>query len=176
MSGVLAVTMAELPGLAGTRLGTSTSHRIDQPRIELFAEATEDHQWLHTDPVRAAAGPLGGTIAHGYLTLSLGSALLWEVLDVTDADQVINYGLGKVRFPSPVPSGAMIEMTVDLVSVVGVTAGLALQMVWTFRVRGADKPACVAEAIFRYLTEPAVSAAVPVAAGRTDLLSTGPPG
>ncbi|MEP6980305.1 MAG: MaoC/PaaZ C-terminal domain-containing protein, partial [Nakamurella sp.] len=67
--------MAQLPGLAGTRLGTSALHAIDQPRIELFAEATEDHQWLHTDPERAAAGPFGGTIAHGYLTLSLGSAL-----------------------------------------------------------------------------------------------------
>jgi len=143
--------MAELPTLAGTRLGTSTPRGITQSRIDQFAEATGDHQWIHVDPTRAAAGPFGGTIAHGYLTLSLGSALLWEVLQVTDADQVINYGLGKVRFPAPVPSGALIDMTVDLISVVEVTAGLALNMTWSFQMPGSAKPACVAEATFRYL-------------------------
>lgn len=148
------VTMAELPALAGTRLGTSSRHEISQSRIDLFADATDDHQWIHVDPRRAAAGPFGGTIAHGYLTLSLGSALLWEVLDVTDADQVINYGLGRVRFPSPVPSGASVDMTVDLISVVPVTGGLALDMLWTFHTRGSAKPACVAESTFRYLDAP----------------------
>lgn len=148
------VVMAELPALAGSRLGTSSGWEIGQQRIDDFATATGDRQWIHVDPTRAAAGPFGGTIAHGYLTLSLGTALLWEVLEVTDADQVINYGLDKVRFPSPVASGALIEMTVDLVSVVDVPGGLALQMLWTFQVPGAAKPACVAQATFRYLQGP----------------------
>ncbi len=146
----LVVTMAELPALAGTRLGVSPPHEITQQRIGMFAEATEDHQWLHVDPERAAAGPFGGTIAHGYLTLSLGTALLWEVLHVSDVGQVINYGLGKVRFPAPVRSGDFLEMMVDLDSVGEVSGGLALTMTWTFRVPGAAKPACVAEANFRY--------------------------
>ena len=146
------VTMSELGALAGTRLGTSTPREVTQSRIDQFAEATGDHQWIHVDPKRAAAGPFGSTIAHGYLTLSLGTALLWEVLQVSDAGQVINYGLGKVRFPSPVLSGALIVMTVDLISVAEVTAGVALDMLWTFEVLGSAKPACVAEASFRYLS------------------------
>ncbi len=173
---VRSVTMAQLVGLAGTRLGTSMLHEIDQSRIDLFAEATEDHQWLHTDPARAAAGPFGATIAHGYLTLSLGSALLWEILDVTDADQVINYGLGKVRFPAPVSCGSMIGLTVDLVSVVEVAGGYALHMVWTFAEPRADKPACVAEAIFRYLAEATPTAVAPVQAPGEVLVFAGRPG
>lgn len=144
------VTMAELPALAGSRLGTSARHEVSQQRIETFADATEDHQWIHLDPPRAATGPFAGTIAHGYLTLSLGTALLWEVLEVTDSVQVINYGLDRVRFPAPLPSGAAVEMVVDLVSVEQFNGGVALHMVWTFQVPGSTRPVCVAEAIFRY--------------------------
>ncbi|HOZ58489.1 MAG TPA: MaoC family dehydratase [Nakamurella multipartita] len=144
------VTMAELATLAGSRLGTSAPHEVSQHRIRTFADATEDHQWIHVDPARASTGPFAGTIAHGYLTLALGTALLWEVLEVTDSVRVINYGLDKVRFPSPVPSGSAVEMAVDLVSVEEFTGGLALHMVWTFQIPRSPKPACVAEAIFRY--------------------------
>ena len=89
------VTLAELATLAGSTVGTSAPHEVSQRRIQAFADATEDHQWIHVDQARASTGPFGGTIAHGCLTVPLGSALLWEVLEVTDSVQVINYGLDK---------------------------------------------------------------------------------
>ncbi|MBM4517537.1 dehydratase [Rhodococcus hoagii] len=98
------ITMAQLPALAGTSLGTSHRVLITQEQIALFADATNDHQWIHVDPERAATGPFGSTIAHGYLTLSLAVELFFHLLDVTDCAQVINYGLDKVRFPAPVRS------------------------------------------------------------------------
>ncbi len=148
------VTLAELPTLAGSRLGTSALHQISQDRIQMFADATDDRQWIHLDPLRAITGPFGSTIAHGYLTLSMGTALLSEVLDVTDSVQVINYGLDKVRFPAPLPSGASVEMVVDLDAVENFGGGVALHMAWTFQVPGTAKPVCVARAIFRYYRDP----------------------
>ncbi len=144
------VRMDELPGLIGTTFGPSEPIVVDQDRITRFADATDDHQWLHVDAQRAAEGPFGTTIAHGYLTLSLFSSLLWTVLDVTDAGQVINYGLNKVRFPAPVPVDSPVVLAVELTQVEQITGGCQLTLLATFTVSGAAKPACVAEVLFRY--------------------------
>ncbi|MDN5794223.1 MAG: MaoC family dehydratase [Intrasporangium sp.] len=141
---------SQLPALAGTHLGESAWHEIDQDRVNLFADATGDHQWIHVDPERAAAGPFGGPIAHGYLTLSLAPVLLEEILIVADAAQIVNYGLGKVRFPAPVPVGARLRLSADCLSVEEVTGGYQVALALTFELEGQPKPACVAEILFRY--------------------------
>src|SRR4029453_9500753 len=108
-------TMAELPGLVGTELGTSDWFEVPQENVNLFAEATGDHQWIHVDVERAKKeSPYGGPIAHGYLTLSLLVPLFAQVLTVTDTAMGVNYGLNKVRFPAPVPVGAKVRMTATL--------------------------------------------------------------
>lgn len=144
------VTIAELGSLVGTVVGTSRPVEVTQERINAFAEATEDRQWIHTDPQRAQSGPFGGTIAHGYLTLSLTSALLWDVLQVTDAAQVVNYGLEKVRFPAPVPAGASVRMALEIVSVEAVAGGVQVRYRGTFTLPDGAKPVCVSEGLFRY--------------------------
>lgn len=144
------VRMDELPGLVGTTLGTSGPMQISQEQIGGFADVTGDHQWLHVDPERAATGPFGTTIAHGYLTLALGTTLLWEIIEVTDAAQIVNYGLNKVRFPAPVPVGSQVSLTVDLMAVDPIGGGYQATLGNTFRVAGQPKPACVAEVLFRY--------------------------
>jgi len=105
------VTVADLPDLEGAQLGSSSWHEISQDQINQFADATGDHQWIHIDPERAAAGPFGTTIAHGYLTLAVIPALLDDLLQVEGTAQAINYGLDKVRFPAPVPVGSRIRLT-----------------------------------------------------------------
>lgn len=147
------VRIADLPSLVGTTVGTSPAIEVTQDRINAFAEATEDRQWIHTDPERARSGPFGTTIAHGYLTMSLGSALLWEVLQVTDAAQVVNYGLEKVRFPAPVPAGSAVSMTLEIVSVEPVTGGVQVRYRGTFTVPDGAKPVCVIDGLFRYYEE-----------------------
>ncbi|MBB2893652.1 MaoC family dehydratase [Flexivirga oryzae] len=147
------VTIAELPSLVGTTVGTAPAIEVTQERINAFAEATEDRQWIHTDPERARSGPFGTTIAHGYLTLSLASALMWEVLQVTDAAQVVNYGLEKVRFPAPVPAGSPVSMTLDIVSVEPVAGGVQVRYRGTFTVPDNSKPVCVTDGLFRYYEE-----------------------
>lgn len=142
--------MAELAGLTGQRLGTSGWRPVTQEMISGFADITDDHQWLHVDPERAASGPFGTTIAHGYLTLSLATALLWEVLEVPDARQVINYGLAKARFPAPVPAGSQVRAHVDLTSVEEVKGGLQIMPTLTYEREGGDRPVCVADLLFRY--------------------------
>jgi acyl dehydratase len=144
------LTMDDLPGLTGTRLGTSEPVSISQERINQFADATGDHQWIHIDLERAATGPFGSTIAHGYLTLSLGPMLMAQVFEVTDATQVINYGLNKLRFPSPVPVDSEVALTVDVTSADEVPGGYQLTMQATFVATGQPKPVCVAEIVFRY--------------------------
>lgn len=144
------VSFDDLPSLAGTTLGTSDAILIDQDRISSFAEATEDRQWIHVDPARAKDGPFGTTIAHGFLTLSLSTALLWQVLEVTGSAQVVNYGLDKVRFPAPVPAGAPLRMTVDVVDVDEVAGGYQLRYRGTATVPDQPKPVCVAEGLLRY--------------------------
>lgn len=146
------VHMADLPDLVGQRLGPSQPIVISQQKINTFAEATEDRQWLHTDPERAAEGPFGTTIAHGYLTLALNSALLWDVLEVPDAGSVVNYGLDKVRFISPVPVDAELVLEVEVTQVTAVSGGYQLAYDATISVPGAPRPSCVAQVLFRYLS------------------------
>jgi acyl dehydratase len=141
----------EVRAAVGRSLGTSQWLGVTQERIDQFADATGDHQWIHVDPERAAAGPFGSTIAHGYLTLSLSNALLPEVVEVRGFDLGINYGLGKVRFPTPVPAGSRIRAHVALAAAEDVAGGVQTTMVLTIELEGADKPACVIESLSRYL-------------------------
>jgi acyl dehydratase len=147
-----AVRADTLPKLAGGHLGESEWHEITQEQVNLFADATLDHQWIHTDPERARSGPFGGPIAHGYLTLSLAPALLDEILDIEGVDQVVNYGLNKVRFPAPVPVGSRVRLVADCSTVDEVKGGYQATFALTFRAEGVDKPVCVAEILFRYYT------------------------
>jgi acyl dehydratase len=134
----------------GQTVGTSSWHTVRQEDIDTFAKLTGDEQWIHTDPERAKAGPFGGPIAHGYLTLSLAPALLPQILQVGGISMGVNYGCGKVRFPSPVPVGAKVRAGAELVSVEGVAGGAQVTMSVTFECEGAPKPSCVAEVIYRY--------------------------
>ena len=144
-------TMAEVPALVGSELGSSDWHEITQEHVNLFADATGDHQWIHVDVERAKAeSPFGGPIAHGYLTLSLLASLSAQVLVVTDTVMAVNYGLNKVRFPSPVPVGSKVRLTATLKSVEEVTGGLQLVLSAVIEREGGDKPVCIAEPVFRY--------------------------
>ena len=143
--------LAELTALAGTDLGRTGWVEVTQERVNTFADGTGDDQWIHVDQARAAAGPFGGTIAHGYLTLSMVIPLFGELLQVGGISMAINYGLNRVRFPAPVPVGSKIRLAATLAAVepagdsaVQVTAD------FTVEVDGGAKPACVAQAIYRY--------------------------
>jgi acyl dehydratase len=143
-------TLAELSALAGTELGTSDWIEITQDRVNLFADATDDHQWIHVDVERAKAeSPFGGPIAHGYLTLSLLIPMWSQVLTVTDSTMGVNYGLNKVRFPAPVPVGAKVRLTATLTGVEEIKGGLQLTVAAVIEQEGGDKPVCVAEPVFR---------------------------
>lgn len=138
-------------GAVGTELGPSDWLEITQERINLFADATDDHQWIHVDPERAAAGPFGTTIAHGFLTLSLVSHLMPQVIRVNGISMGINYGANKVRFPSPVPVGSRIRARGVLQSVDDLPGGLQVTILVTIEIEGREKPACVVESVSRYL-------------------------
>jgi len=144
------VLLKELPALVGTILGRSGSILITQEHIDQFADVTLDRQWLHVDPERAATGPFGSTVAHGHLTLALGPALLWQAVEVTDAIQVVNYGLNKVRFPAPLKVGSSVSLDVELLAADPVDNGYQLTFRKSFRAAGQERPVCVAEGIFRY--------------------------
>jgi acyl dehydratase len=137
--------------LAGRDLGRSDWLQISQEQVQLFADATGDQQWIHVDPERARTGPFGGTIAHGYLTLALIIPLFNELLELSGVRMSVNYGLEKVRFPSPVPVGSKVRLAGQVVSVDDV-AGDGVQMLldFTIEVDGQDKPACVARAVYRH--------------------------
>jgi len=137
----------ELAGLTGQPLGTSEWLEIDQDRVDRFADATGDHQWIHVDVERAAAGPFGGTIAHGYLTLSLVPALGAQVFALETPGAKLNYGVNKVRFPSPVRVGSRIRDHVTLGEVTDLPAGKQITFRHTIEIEGQDKPACVAETV-----------------------------
>ncbi len=139
--------IGELEQAVGTHLGYSEWHTVTQEQIDLFAEATGDHQWIHVDPERAAQGPFGTTIAHGYLTLSLLPQLVWQVYRVDGVEMGINYGSNKVRFPSPVPSGSRVRAGVELVKLESTNAGVQVTARVTIEREGSDKPACIAEAL-----------------------------
>lgn len=139
----------ELRAAAGEQLGASNRMTIDQQRVNDFADATEDHQWIHLDPQRAAAGPFGTTIAHGFLTLSLLPHLIDQIYRVEGATMVINYGLNKVRFPAPVPVGSTVWVEVALAEATEVTGGLQLVLHATLQIEGSTKPGCVADYVAR---------------------------
>jgi acyl dehydratase len=134
----------------GLELGPGEWREITQERIDRFADATGDHQWIHVDPARAAAGPFGGTIAHGYLTLSMLPESAFALMAVDDASAAINYGLNKVRFPAPVPVGSRIRTSFRIVDVSDVDGGVQVTTAATVEREGAEKPVCVAETVSRY--------------------------
>ena len=139
-----ALTVAELAEVRDLDLGASQWRRIDQHRVDLFADATDDHQWIHVDPERAAAGPFGGTIAHGYLTLALVPAMLKELVAVTDQGRGTNYGLEKVRFTAPVPVGAEIRMVASITEAIRRDdGGVRYRVALSIEIRGQERPAMV---------------------------------
>ncbi|MEU6668895.1 MaoC family dehydratase [Streptomyces sp. NPDC046727] len=140
----------ELRAAVGEQLGPTDWLEIDQKRIDLFAEATGDHQWIHVDPEKAATGPFGTTIAHGYLTLSLLPLFGPQLLQVEGVKMGVNYGTNKVRFPSPVPVGSRLRATGRIAGVEDVTGGVQVTVAFTVEREGGDKPVCVAESVSRY--------------------------
>ena len=145
-----AIQASELKGLVGQELGTSSWVTIEQERIDKFAEATGDHQWIHVEPERAKDGPFGSTIAHGFLTLSLIPALSWEVYSIEGARLSLNYGLNKLRFITPVKVGSRVRAHLTLASVDDVPGdALQVAMAVTIELEGAEKPAAVAETLTR---------------------------
>ena len=141
-----------LKELLGQHLGYSDYMEITQERVNQFAEATGDFQWIHVDVERAKAGPFGGPIAHGYLTLSLGPVLYPQIVRINGFAMGVNYGANKVRFPSPVPVGGKLRLGVKLLAVEEIPGGLQSTMEFTFECEGASKPSCVSEIIFRSYT------------------------
>ena len=142
-------TVAELPGLAGTEIGASDWLTVTQERIDTFADATDDHQWIHVDPERAKDGPFGAPIAHGFLTLSLFIPLWQGLLEVTDATTLVNYGLDRVRFTAPVKAGSRIRLVATLSSVTEVRGGLQLAVSGVIELEGQERPAVVLEFLSR---------------------------
>src|SRR5689334_23484493 len=145
-------SLEELQRYVGKETRVGDWHLVTQEEINAFAEATGDHQWIHVDPERAAKGPFGTTIAHGYMTLSLLPALMHTMYSVEGAKLAINYGLNKVRFPAPVPVGSRVRATTTLVNVEDLGNGAVQLTVSTaVEVEGSGKPACVAESLLRYV-------------------------
>ncbi len=143
--------LERLQAQVGTEIGVSEWMEITQERVDAFADATDDHQFIHVDPERASLTPFGGTIAHGFLTLSLTVTLAGEAdLDVGEPKMAINYGLDKVRFPAPVPVGSKLRARVVLQAVRNVTGGIQVNRTVTMEVEGTEKPAMVAETVTRY--------------------------
>jgi acyl dehydratase len=140
----------ELLSAAGRHLGHSEWLEVTQQRIDQFAEATGDHQWIHVDPERAASGPFGKTIAHGYLTLSLANLFLPELLRVENTSMGVNYGCEKVRFPAPVPVGSRVRGAGEVISAVEVKGGVQVVVRMTIEIEGGDRPACVVDTISRF--------------------------
>jgi acyl dehydratase len=133
----------------GDEFGPSSWVEVSQSRIDAFAEATGDQQWIHVDRERAAAGPFGTTIAHGYLTLSLLSAMSFEVVPAGEGGMAVNYGLNRVRFPAPVPAGSRVRATFRVDAVEDFDGGSQVTMTATVEREGGSKPVCVAELVFR---------------------------
>lgn len=136
--------------MIGADLGTSDWVQIPQSDVDAFAKATKDEQWIHVDPVRAAAGPFGRTIVHGYMTLAMLVPLLRDTFQVHGVGMGINYGLNRVRFPAPTPVGSMVRVHAELVAAERVTGGVQAVVDVTVEAQGVDKPVCVAQSIVRY--------------------------
>ena len=143
-------SIEDLRKAAGTDLGYSDWVTVDQDRIDKFADATGDHQWIHVDPERAAAGPFKTTIAHGYLTLSLLPIIVGSLMRVDGIRMAVNYGVNKVRFPAPVPVNSRVRSHVEVVSVEDVEGGVQVSSRTTIERDGGDKPVCVAESVARF--------------------------
>lgn len=143
----------EMEAAVGQRLGESEWLTIDQERINQFADATGDHQWIHVDPEKAKSGPFGDTIAHGYLTLSLVNMFLPEIVDVQGIKMGVNYGCEKVRFPSPVKVNSKVRGVGELVQVENVKGAVQATIRVTVEIKGSDRPACVVDTISRYFPE-----------------------
>jgi acyl dehydratase len=142
------LTLAELEAAAEQDLGASDWHRVDQQQIDAFAEATGDRQWIHVDPERAKAGPFGGTVAHGYLTLSLLPSLLSQVLRITDMRTRINYGIDRLRFTAPVPSGSDVRVKARLLSSEPRGEGVLYKLGVEVEVRDQPRPALVGQVLY----------------------------
>ena len=141
---------ADLLGAVGKHLGYSDWLQIEQQRIDQFAEATGDHQWIHVDPERAREGPFGTTIAHGYLTLSLANMFLPQIMEVQQVSMGVNYGCEKVRFPAPVPVGSRVRGGGEVISAEEVKGGVQVVVRMTVEVEGSERPACVIDTISRF--------------------------
>jgi acyl dehydratase len=139
-----------LAAAVGEQLGQSGWHQVTQERVDAFADATGDHQWIHVDPAAAARGPYGTTIAHGYLMLSMIPMLAAEAYRVEGVRMGVNYGLNRVRFPAPLPTGSLLRAGVRLLSVEEVPGGVHVVNEVTLERDGGDKPCCVAETVARY--------------------------
>jgi acyl dehydratase len=146
----LVESIDDLTPLIGTHLGYSDYHTVTQEQVNLFADATGDHQWIHIDPVRAAEGPFGQTIAHGYLTLSLLPVLLASVIRVQGVGMGVNYGTNKVRFTNPVLVGSQIRAGATLASLEEIAGGAQVSLDVVVEMKDAPKPSCVAQVVYRY--------------------------
>jgi acyl dehydratase len=144
------VAYTDVAGLAGTDLGYTAWTEITQEQVNTFADATGDHQWIHTDPERAKDGPFGGAIAHGFLTLSLAVTFWTELFDVEGVSTKVNYGLDKVRFVSPVKVGSRVRMTAVIAEVTEVAGGYQFVVDQTIEIEGGTKPAVVARGLYRF--------------------------
>ena len=144
--------LIEMQAMVGEHVGTSDWITVTQERVNLFADATGDHQWIHIDPERAAKGPFGTTIAHGFLTLSLLPEMNASAMEVLDTRMGVNYGLGKVRFPAPVPVGSRLRGHFKLTKYEPLEGGAQLTVQVTMEREGSDKPVCVAESLARRYT------------------------
>jgi acyl dehydratase len=145
----LVTDMAGLSELAGQHAGYTEWQTMEQDRVNRFADATDDHQWIHVDVERAKDSPFGGTIAHGYLTLSLVAPIMGQLVNVTDATTGLNYGLDRVRFPAPLPVGARWRGGAELLEVTEIPGGLQMKVRVTIEVEGAEKPSMVADTLVR---------------------------
>lgn len=141
---------AEAPALAGTDLGWSDWLEVTQDRVNLFADAVDDHQWIHVDPERAADGPFGGAIAHGFLSLSLATKFWTELFELEGVTTKVNYGLDKVRFISPVKVGALVRMNAVIAEVTEIRGGYQFVVDQTIQIEGGAKPAVVARGLYRF--------------------------
>ncbi len=150
-SGPLRIGLAELPQYAGKRIGSGDWRLVTQEHVDRFGGVTGDLQWIHVDPERAADGPFGGTIAHGFYVLALCTSFVREVFEVLDVSSIVNYGLDKVRFPAPVRVGARIRGVVEITAVEPRADGLRVVLRVTVEIEGAERPACVAELVGLYL-------------------------
>jgi acyl dehydratase len=149
-SATTVVPVDDLESRSGQRLGTTAWRLITQEDVDAFARLTGDDQWIHVDPARATDGPFGATIAHGYFTLSLSTIMLDEVLTVTGAGVVLNYGSNRVRYPAPVPVGSRLRANIDLAGTERVMGGVQAVYRLTYEVEGSTKPVCVADIVYRY--------------------------